>query len=118
MTPLVGILFASQVAAAAYADCGANKYHAVIAKTEALVIKQVEPEFVSETLRDSTNACVRVEFSITKSGRASKLEIVETSGERALDRAVIEALKKYEFKPPPSTSVREYMLVIKPKAKQ
>ena len=95
-------------------DCGAYANHAAIAKTETLIIKQVQPQFVSESLRDSKNACVRMVFSITKSGRASKIKIVETSGERALDHAAVEALKHYQFKVPSSNSERVFMLVIRP----
>lgn len=109
------ILLLAQVAAAR-PDCGAKLYHNVIVKTESFVLKSVQPKFVSESLRGSDNACVRLEFFISSTGRAVDIRVAQTSGYRSLDVAAIKALKQYCFRQQKKYTKSLFMLVFRPRS--
>ena len=94
------IVFAAQIAAAT-PDCGAALNRSIIFASESRVLKKAEmtPAIIELPGPALEKECVRFGFSISATGRAENIKIVETSGERALDHSALRALKNYTFKP-------------------
>ena len=92
--------------------CSDNTTEKEIELSEAFVVERAELTIPSSpVLREPRVACVRVEFCVSDEGLATNISVAETSGERKLDIAAINALKKYKFIKP-QNSVHERLTLV------
>ncbi|MGH8321429.1 MAG: hypothetical protein ACRESX_03570 [Gammaproteobacteria bacterium] len=112
MSMLIGLIFATQVAGE-MPNCGATLHHTAIKLTETLIKKAAPiPNFNSELLNLNQKAiCVRVQFSISSSGHAKNIQIVEGYYSRAFDMVVVNAIKNFTFLVPKDHIKNKFMLV-------
>lgn len=96
-------------------DCGLYVYADLLRKTESLVERAQKLKIPLPPVKGfGKGACVRLEFSISSEGHAKNIEIVQTSGSRALDVSALNALQHYCFRsPPPGHENDRYMLVFR-----
>lgn len=57
------------------------------------------PRYPSDAMRQGAGGTVRVKISVAADGSVAQLDIVESSGNRSLDRAALETLRRWTFKP-------------------
>lgn len=57
------------------------------------------PRYPPEALRMGIGGTVKVRVAVTPDGRVDRLELAETSGNRYLDRAALETVRRWTFRP-------------------
>lgn len=57
------------------------------------------PRYPSDAMRRGVGGTVRVKVTVAADGSVEQLDIVETSGNRSLDRAALETLRRWRFQP-------------------
>lgn len=57
------------------------------------------PRYPSDAMRRGVGGTVRVKVTVAADGSVEQLDIVETSGNRSLDRAALETLRRWKFQP-------------------
>lgn len=62
-------------------------------------ISQPAPRYPPEALRRDAGGTVRVRVTVATDGRVDRLEVAESSGNRHLDRAATEAVRRWRFQP-------------------
>ena len=93
---------ASASASASATDCGYAIYRSSIENTTSIVIHSASIELpitITEIPKiGGTKECVRLEFNISKSGRAKNISIRENSRSFDMNVAALNALSKYKFR--------------------
>lgn len=67
--------------------------------SDAVLIKGVAPNYPTAALRAGQTGWVVVGFTITPEGRATNIHVVDAQPRRVFDRAAMEAVGRYRFKP-------------------
>ena len=62
-------------------------------------ISQPAPRYPQEALRRNDGGTVRVSVTVAMDGSVERLELAEGSGSRYLDRAAMEAVRRWRFQP-------------------
>ena len=62
-------------------------------------ISRRAPIYPREALRRGIGGTVRVQVSVAADGSVDRMEVAESSGDRFLDRAAMEAVRRWRFKP-------------------
>ena len=62
-------------------------------------ISQPAPTYPREALRRGVGGTVRVQVTVSPDGSVERMEVAESSGDRTLDRAAMEAVRRWRFKP-------------------
>jgi periplasmic protein TonB len=62
-------------------------------------ISQPAPRYPNEALRHNDGGTVRVRVTVATDGSVDRLEVAESSGNRYLDRAATEAVRRWRFQP-------------------
>lgn len=62
-------------------------------------ISQQAPRYPREALRRNVGGTVRVRVTVAIDGSVDRLELAESSGDRYLDRAAMEAVRRWRFQP-------------------
>lgn len=62
-------------------------------------ISQLAPRYPREALSRDIGGTVRVRATVAPDGRVERMEVAESSGNRYLDRAAMEAVRRWTFKP-------------------
>ena len=62
-------------------------------------ISQPPPRYPQEALRRNVGGTVRVKVTVTTDGSVDRLDVAESSGNRFLDRAAMEAVRRWRFQP-------------------
>lgn len=62
-------------------------------------ISQTPPRYPQEALRRDIGGTVRVRVTVASDGSVDRLELAESSGNRYLDRAAMEAVRRWRFQP-------------------
>jgi len=62
-------------------------------------INQTPPRYPQEALRRNVGGTVRVRVTVASDGSVDRLELSEGSGNRYLDRAAMEAVRRWRFQP-------------------
>lgn len=62
-------------------------------------ISQPAPRYPQEALRRNDGGTVRVKVTVAIDGSVDRLELAESSGSRHLDRAAMEAVRRWRFQP-------------------
>lgn len=62
-------------------------------------ISQPAPRYPQEALRRDAGGTVRVRVTVATDGSVDRLEVAESSGNRYLDRAAMEAVRRWRFQP-------------------
>lgn len=57
------------------------------------------PKYPSSALRRGVGGTVQVRVTVATDGSVERLELAQTSGNRDLDRAALEAMRRWRFKP-------------------
>ena len=57
------------------------------------------PVYPREALRRGVGGTVRVKATVAPDGSVERMEVAETSGNRFLDRAAMEAVRRWRFTP-------------------
>lgn len=65
----------------------------------AVPISRPPPVYPREALRRGVGGIVRVEVSVAADGSVERLDMAESSGNRFLDRAAMEAVRRWRFSP-------------------
>ena len=62
-------------------------------------ISQPAPRYPQEALRRNAGGTVRVKVTVAADGSVDRLDVAESSGNRYLDRAAMEAVRRWRFQP-------------------
>ncbi len=62
-------------------------------------LTQPAPRYPQEALSRNIGGTVRVRATVTPNGRVERMDVAESSGNRYLDRAAMEAVRRWTFKP-------------------
>ena len=62
-------------------------------------ISQPAPRYPQEALRRNIGGTVRVKVTVATDGSVDRLDVAESSGNRYLDRAAMEAVRRWRFQP-------------------
>ena len=62
-------------------------------------ISQPAPRYPQEALRRNAGGTVRVKVTVATDGSVDRLDVAESSGNRHLDRAAMEAVRRWRFQP-------------------
>ena len=62
-------------------------------------VSQPAPRYPPEALRRNAGGTVRVLVTVATNGSVDRLELAESSGNRYLDRAAMEAVRRWRFQP-------------------
>jgi periplasmic protein TonB len=62
-------------------------------------VARIEPEYPPQAFRNHEEGTVLVRVNVDANGMATNPEVVNRSGSRDLDRAAMEAVRKWQFKP-------------------
>ena len=62
-------------------------------------LSQPAPRYPPEALRRNAGGLVRVRVTVASDGSVDRLELAESSGNRYLDRAAMEAVRRWRFQP-------------------
>jgi protein TonB len=62
-------------------------------------LNQPAPAYPQEALRRNAGGTVRIQAMVGPDGRVERLEVVQSSGNRHLDRAASEAVRRWTFRP-------------------
>lgn len=66
---------------------------------EMLPVVQVAPQYPLKALRDCLGGTVVVEFTVTVEGTVTDVEILRSIHDGLFDKAAIEAIERWKFKP-------------------
>ena len=66
---------------------------------DAQITRMVPPKYPLQAARDNQQGWVEVEFTVTTDGRVSNAQVVDAQPRRVFDRAAIEAVSRWQFKP-------------------
>ncbi|HEX5306545.1 MAG TPA: energy transducer TonB [Dyella sp.] len=67
--------------------------------TLAELVRSVNPRYPTQARRARTEGYVVLKFTVTAEGRTSNIEVVDSQPRRVFDRAAIDAVERWEFKP-------------------
>ena len=67
--------------------------------TSPIAISRPAPKYPREALLRGTSGTVRVQATVAPDGSIERMEIVQSSGDRYLDRAALEAVRRWRFTP-------------------
>ena len=70
-----------------------------VASTDATPISQPAPRYPQSAMRRGIGGTARVQATVAPDGSVERLELAEGSGNRDLDRAALEAVRRWTFKP-------------------
>ncbi len=70
-----------------------------VADTDAVAVSRPAPRYPPEALRRNIGGSVRVEVTVAADGSVERIALAEGSGNRDLDRAAMEAVRRWKFKP-------------------
>ena len=70
-----------------------------VADTDAVPINQPAPRYPQTAMRRGIGGSVRVQATVAPDGSVERLELAGSSGNRDLDRAALEAVRRWTFKP-------------------
>ena len=62
-------------------------------------IARIQPEYPTQALRNHEEGTVLVRVNVDANGMATNPEVVNRSGSRELDRAAMDAVRRWQFKP-------------------
>lgn len=73
----------------------------IVIQTDPLlqIVEQVEPSLPEKEAEKLTNAEVVLELVVDKEGKVAKIKVILSSGDESIDKAVIDAVKQWKFKP-------------------
>lgn len=113
MSVFLTIIAAMLLNSSAAKDCGSKLHKDLIDRTQALVVSRHEVDATVGEMPTpaGTPECSRVQFSIGSDGSPTKVLVAESSGNVAVNMAVIRAVKKYKFKKELFSQIRTYTLV-------
>ena len=66
---------------------------------DAQITRMVPPKYPLQAARDNQQGWVEVEFTVTADGGVSNARVVDAEPRRVFDRAAIEAVSRWQFKP-------------------
>ena len=66
---------------------------------DAQITRMVPPKYPLQAARDNQQGWVEVEFTVTADGGVSNAHVVDAEPRRVFDRAAIEAVSRWQFKP-------------------
>lgn len=66
---------------------------------DAQITRMVPPKYPLQAARDNQQGWVEVEFTVTADGNVSNARVVDAQPRRVFDRAAIEAVSRWQFKP-------------------
>lgn len=69
------------------------------ASDELVVVSQPSPSYPQEARRDGKSGSVHVEFTVGTDGSVSSARVVSSNPPRVFDRAALNAVKRWKFKP-------------------
>lgn len=69
------------------------------ASTDPIPVHTAAPRYPQEPLRRGVGGTVRVRVSVAMDGSVADQAIAESSGNRELDRAALDAVRRWQFKP-------------------
>jgi protein TonB len=72
---------------------------ATIADTPPQIVERVQPTYPAEALRNQEQGTVRLRIALDAGGAVTDVQIAQSSGARALDRAAMDAARNWKFKP-------------------
>lgn len=108
----IPLLFAAEVVAT-IPDCGEATHKDLITKTKALIVRTAPLEFTSESVSLVPESCARLEFTISREGKAENIRVTNAYKLMVIGRAALYALPQYQFKDPgPGHEKDIYTLVI------
>jgi protein TonB len=64
-----------------------------------VAISQPPPSYPREAQRRGIGGTVRVQATVSSDGSVDRMEVAASSGNRYLDRAAMEAVRRWRFKP-------------------
>lgn len=64
-----------------------------------VAISRPAPRYPSDALRNGESGTVRVRIEVDANGEPTAVSVVERSGSRSLDRAAVQAAKRWRFRP-------------------
>lgn len=64
-----------------------------------IAVSQPPPRYPQEALRRNVGGTVRVRVTVAQDGSVDRLALAESSGNRYLDRAAMEAVRRWRFQP-------------------
>ncbi len=67
--------------------------------TPAVLIRSVNPRYPTQAQRSRTEGFVVVSFTVTAEGRTSNIQVVDAQPRHMFERAAIDAVERWEFKP-------------------
>ena len=67
--------------------------------TAPVAISRVAPTYPREALRRGIRGTVRIQATIATDGSVERMELAQSSGDRYLDRAAMEAVRRWRFTP-------------------
>ena len=67
--------------------------------TPAVLIRSVNPRYPTQAQRARTEGYVVLSFTVTSEGHTSNIKVTEAQPRRVFDRAAIDAVERWEFKP-------------------
>lgn len=67
--------------------------------TTPVPISRPPPVYPQEALRRGVGGTVRVQVTVTPEGRVERMDVANSSGDRYLDRAAMEAVRRWRFMP-------------------
>ena len=72
---------------------------AAMENRDAQITRMVPPKYPLQAARDNQQGWVEVEFTVTADGSVSNARVVDAEPRRVFDRAAIEAVSRWQFKP-------------------
>lgn len=87
----------AETSRAATGSSSASQVAAVSAGGELLKVQQ--PDYPRQALRAGTEGWVQLTFTITAEGRVNEIEVVESKPRGTFDRAAIEAVSSWQYRP-------------------
>lgn len=67
--------------------------------TPAVLIRSIKPRYPIQAQRTRTEGYVVLSFTVTAEGRTSNIKVTDSQPRRVFDRAAIDAVERWEFKP-------------------
>ena len=64
-----------------------------------VAISRPAPVYPREALRRGVGGTVRVQATVSPDGSVERMDVADSSGNRYLDRAAMEAVRRWRFKP-------------------
>ena len=69
------------------------------ASTPAVLVRSVNPRYPTQAQRSRASGFVVVSFTVTSEGRTSNIKVVDAQPRHVFERAAIDAVERWEFKP-------------------